>query len=120
MSKNKYPSVCILDCYFEQMNKDGSCYKISDKDLSKLVINIREIEFEREKEKARFERYAKICNKRIKKLEREKHVYKIELGRCVRKLTRIYQYVFKAGVLGYVTGITDINGSESVDLFKRM
>ena len=120
MSKKEYPSVCILDCYFEQMNKDGSYYKISDKDLSKLVINIRELEFEREKTNARWNRYSRICNKKIKKLEHEKHVYKVELGRCVRKLTRIYQNVFKAGVLGYVTGITDITGRESVDTFKRM
>lgn len=120
MTKKEYPSVCVLDCYFEQMNKAGRYYKISDKDLSKLIINIREIEFEREKEKVRFERYARICNKRIKKLERERHVYKIELGRCVRKLTRIYENVYRASFIGYIMGITDTKADESVDLFKRM
>ena len=111
---------CVLDCYFKALDDDLSYYKISDKEISKLIINVRELEFERNQSNARWKRYSKTCNEKIKKLEHEKHVYKVELGRCVRKLTRIYQNVFKAGVLGYVMGITDIKGSESVDLFKHM
>ena len=118
MSKKEYPYICILDCYFEQMNKDGSYYRISDEDLSKLVINIREIEFTRDKEIARFKRYAKICNNHIKKLERERHVYKVELGRCVRKLTRIYQEVLAIGyLLHYING-NECSPKDLVDSFK--
>lgn len=72
--------------------------------------------------------YAMSCELRKYKKEAERtehyrelaHTYKVELGRCVRKLTRIYQNVFKAGVIGYIMGITDSSGKESVDMFKRM
>ena len=47
--------------------------------------------------------YKKICNNReeinkiqrakIKRLKHEKHVYKCELGKCQRKLERIYGYL---------------------------
>lgn len=47
MSKKEYPSVCILDCYFEQMNKDGSYYRISDKELALLVGRVNALEHEK-------------------------------------------------------------------------
>lgn len=40
------PKVCILDCYFEQLNDDGSYYKISDEELSKFIVSIRAMEEE--------------------------------------------------------------------------
>ena len=63
--------------------------------------------------------YEKLEEK-VKRLQHEKHMYKVELGRCVRKLTRIYETVYNAGFLGYVMGISDITARESVDTFKRM
>ena len=48
------------------------------------------------------------------------HVYKIELGRCVRKLTRIYQNVFVAGCLYHLFSGTEKSGKEYVDILKRI
>lgn len=110
----------ILDCRFEALNDDLTYYKISDKELNKLILNVSEIKHERDVADSRYKRYATVCHRKIKRLEHEKHVYKVELGRCVRKLTRIYQNVYKAGLLGYVMGISDIRAKESVDVFKRM
>lgn len=31
--------------------------------------------------------------RRNKRLVKQKHIYKVELGRCVRKLTRLYEYI---------------------------
>lgn len=35
----------------------------------------------------------KRMNKKIKRLEHEKHVYKLELGKCQRKLFRLYRFL---------------------------
>lgn len=35
----------------------------------------------------------KRMNEKIKRLEHEKHVYKLELGKCQRKLFRLYQFL---------------------------
>ena len=46
------------------------------------------------------------------------HVYKIELGRCVRKLTRIYQEVLAIGyLLHYIYG-NESSPKNLVDSFK--
>lgn len=46
------------------------------------------------------------------------HIYKIELGRCVRKLTRIYQEVLAIGyLLHYING-NECSPKDLVDSFK--
>lgn len=94
MSKKEYPSVCILDCYFEQMNKDGSYYKISDKELSLLIARVNATEHELDIVINRSNYNQRRADKEIKKWRTLAHIYKIELGRCVRKLTRIYKQCY--------------------------
>lgn len=112
--------ICILDCYFEPINKDLSYYKISDKELTRLVAEVRSLELEKDIMKGRYEIYIKRYVERIKKLEHDKHVYKIELGRCVRKLTRIYKRIYEVCVIGNIFGSLDIKPKDCVDIYKRM
>lgn len=48
------------------------------------------------------------------------HVYKIELGRCVRKLTRIYEHKMQLAVLAYVLGKLPEKPHEYVDRWRHM
>lgn len=58
---------------------------------------------DRDKYKLEAQHYKRICKNReeinilqrnkIKRLTRERHVYKCELGKCQRKLERIYDYL---------------------------
>lgn len=88
------PKVCILDCYFEQLDDEGSYYKISDEELSKFIVSVRAMEDEIRLIKNRHNYLMKINEQRLKHYYTMQHVYKVELGRCRRKLTRIYKRLF--------------------------
>ena len=120
MSKKEYPSVCILDCYFEQMNKDGSYYRVSDKELSLLIARVNATEHELNVVINRSNANQRKADKEIKKWRTLAHIYKIELGRCVRKLTRIYENVYKTTFISYFSGRINMTPKECVDIFKHM
>ena len=120
MSKKEYPSVCILDCYFEQMNKAGSYYRISDKELSLLIARVNATEHELNLVINRNNYNQRRADKEIKKWRTLAHVYKIELGRCVRKLTRIYEEVYAIGALLHFVYHNDCKPEDLVDSFKSI
>ena len=120
MTKEK-EYVCILDCYFELMPKSkGSYYKISDKELNKLIVSYRVLENEMNFVKHQTSYYMDRQCKRISELKRKNHVYKIELGRCVRKLTRIYEKQLQVAVLAYALGKLDMKPHEYVDTWRQV
>lgn len=119
MNKEEF-YVCALDCYFEAINDDSTYYKINDEELSKLIVRIRQIEFERDSIKNAWRRYKKIYDEEIKKLKHEKHVYKVELKRCVRKLTRIYEKKMQIAELAYSLGNLPEKPHEYVDRWRQM
>lgn len=120
MSKKEYPSVCILDCYFEQMNKNGSYYRISDKELAILVARVNTLEYEKNIVINRSNYHYRRMDKEIKKWRTLAHVYKIELGRCVRKLTRIYEEVYAIGALLHFVYHNECSPQNLVDSFKSL
>ena len=103
MKENEY--VVLDDVYFTKV--DGDKYIIEDKELSKLIVKYRCLEREYKNVCDCSKRYYKQYKERVKKYYDLAHTYKIELGRCRRKLTRIYrafdtlkiemlkQYIFK-------------------------
>ena len=91
MKNDEY--VTILDCYFKVVyNQEETKYIIGDEDLARLVERVHTMERVNKRIHERHECYYKYANEKINELKKEKHVYKIELGRCVRKLTRIYKF----------------------------
>lgn len=66
--------------------------KFDKKELIEILvkINIENIELSIDYYKMR--KYCNTLEYQNKKLREQKHIYKTELGRCVRKLTRIYDY----------------------------
>lgn len=109
MSKKYESYVCVLNCYFKALDGDMLYFKISDKELSKLMTNVEKIKFERDSN-----------DEKIKRLQHEKHMYKVELGRCVRKLTRIYEELYAIGALLHFVYHNDCTPKDLVDSFKRL
>lgn len=114
------PKVCILDCYFEQLDNEGSYYKISDEELSKFIVSVRAMENEIRLIKNRHNYLMKINEQRLKHYYTMQHVYKVELGRCRRKLTRIYRYMYRMAFKLWVTHSIDYKPSELVKMLKGL
>lgn len=115
MKENVY--VVIDDIYITQINEDE--YMLTDAEVTKLIAKYRQLEF----------RYDQLWNKSKKdNMRAEKnidyyrnlaHTYKVELGRCRRKLQRIYERIRKDALACYVLGIIDCKPNELVDLIKH-
>ena len=121
--------IAILDCYFEYLNDINAVeryYKISDTELSKLCVKVRTIEHEKASAKTYYNYVLRELKSDIKELKKQNHVYKIELGRCVRKLTRIYQKLYKYAYLTYAFNLVTANPYEIikpdafVDMFRNV
>ena len=120
-------SICVLDIYFEhydnfkynkEMYKDA--YVISGKDLGLLEDKIMAIEY-----RGKFfeKQYTKCVDRYENKIAYYKniaHVYKIELGRCIRKLTRIYKKLYRDSFLTYALGLTKIKPADFVRRYKNV
>lgn len=90
MNKKDKTYFAIFDEYLEEVpNKEG-CYYITDNVLTKFVYQVRHFELMQEFSDKRI----KNLNKKVKHYYTLAHTYKIELGRCRRKLTRIYKYFY--------------------------
>lgn len=87
MKENEY--VVINDIYFTKV--DENKYIITDEELSKLIIKYRNLEMDLERSRNWYNRYTKRTETKIKHYYTLAHTYKVELGRCRRKLTRIYR-----------------------------
>lgn len=87
MKENEY--VVLLDIYFKKVDKNN--FMINKEELSKLLEKYEYLENRYKMQKIWNERHAKQFEKRIKHYYTLAHVYKVELGRCRRKLTRIYR-----------------------------
>ena len=91
MDKKDKTYFAIFDEYLEEVpNKEG-CYYITDNTLMKFVYYVRHIELMQEFSEKRI----KNLNKKVKHYYTLAHTYKVELGRCRRKLTRIYRSLFE-------------------------
>lgn len=87
--------VCILDVYLEEKYSDkGTYYLIEDKQLADLIVRVRQLEFEKDAANRRNVQIQKRLATKLDRATKKAHTYKIELGRCVRKLTRIYKRLF--------------------------
>ena len=86
MKENEY--VVIGNIYFTKVDEDK--YIITDEELSKLIIKYRTLESFFENKYNRYNKYREQAEKRIEYYHTLAHTYKVELGRCRRKLTRIY------------------------------
>lgn len=90
MDKKDKVYFAIFDEYLEEVpNKEG-CYYITDNTLTKFVYYVRHLELMKEFSDKR----EKNLNKKVKHYYTLAHTYKVELGRCRRKLTRIYKRLF--------------------------
>lgn len=87
MKENEY--VVLADIYFTKVDEDK--YLITDGELSKLIIKYRTLEMDFERARNWQKKYYKQTQERIKHYYTIAHTYKVELGRCRRKLTRIYR-----------------------------
>lgn len=114
------PKVCILDCYFEQLDDEGSYYKISDEELSKFIVSVRAMEDEIRLIKNRHNYLMKIDAEKLKHYYTMQHVYKVELGKCRRKLTRIYKHIFTFAMPLWTLGKIDRTPSELVKMLKGL
>ena len=94
-------------------------YNYEERTKDELLKYIYDLEEELCKYKTQSNYYKKEAACALKYKERA-HKYKIELGRCVRKLTRIYKKVYTTAILAYVYGRTELCAREIVDVFKHM
>lgn len=115
MKQNEY--VVIGDIYFTKVDEDK--YIITDAELSKLIIKYRTLEMDLERSRDWYNRYTKRTETKIKHYYTLAHTYKVELGRCRRKLQRIYERIRKDALACYVLGIIDCKPNELVDLIKH-
>ena len=87
MKENEY--VVIDDIYFTKVDEDK--YLITDGELSKLLEKYECLERRHKKLIERVLRYTTAMEAKVEKYHTLAHTYKVELGRCRRKLTRIYK-----------------------------
>lgn len=112
MDKKDKTYFAIFDEYLEEVpNKEG-CYYITDDVLTKFVYQMRHLEYMKEFSDKR----VKNLNKKVKHYYTLVHVYKVELGRCRRKLTRIYKRLFNH----FYCDFGDVEGAKSyVDYWRK-
>lgn len=116
MDKKDKTYFAIFDEYLEEVpNKEG-CYYITDDVLTKLVYLVRHFELMQEFSDKR----EKNLNKKVKHYYTLAHTYKVELGRCRRKLTRIYEKIYYSAFATYALGLSDTRAKEIVDIFKKL
>lgn len=87
MNEDEY--VVLLDTYFKRVDKNN--FMINLEELSKLIAKYDDLEHRYKMLKIRYNKHSEQYEKRIKHYYTLAHVYKVELGRCRRKLTRIYK-----------------------------
>ena len=116
MNKEDKTYFAIFDEYLEEVpNKEGYYY-ITDNVLIKFVYQVRHFELMQEFSDKRI----KNLNKKVKHYYTLAHTYKVELGRCRRKLTRIYKKIYQDAFANYVIGLTNMRAKEVVDIFKNL
>ena len=116
MDKKDKVYFAIFDEYLEEApNKEG-CYYITDNVLTKFVYQVRHFELMQEFSEKRI----KNLNKKVNHYYTLAHTYKVELGRCRRKLTRIYEKIYYSAFANYALGLSDKRAKEIVDIFKKL
>lgn len=91
-----------IDLYTVE-NKDDYIYYLEEK---YYAMSYELEKYKKEAEKT--EHYKKLA-----------HTYKVELGRCVRKLTRIYERQLEVAVLAYAFGKLNMQPHEYVDMWRQ-
>lgn len=116
MNKKDKVYFAIFDEYLEEVpNKEG-CYYITDDVLTKFIYQIRHLEFMKEFS----DQNIRKLNRKVKHYYTLAHTYKVELGRCRRKLTRIYEKIYYSAFANYALGLSDKRAKEIVDIFKNL
>lgn len=103
----------------EYININGRYYECTKEIHSYIMQLDRELIFY----KLGYEKTLKInahLSKKVKHYYTLAHVYKVELGRCVRKLTRIYEKQMQLAVLAYTLGKLPEKPHEYVDRWRQM
>ena len=90
---------------------------VNEKSKDKLIEIIRDLESENYVLRNDRNYYYELSRK-ADFYRNKAHVYKVELGRCVRKLTRIYKEVLAIGYLLHFAYDYDCRPEELVDSFK--
>lgn len=85
MNKNNDVMICINDLYFEDTE--------DMRKLSEYVLQLERKKFFYEKGYRKVLMINELLKRKNKKLYTKCHVYKVELNRCRKKLTRIYAKV---------------------------
>ena len=115
MKENEY--VVIDDIYFTKV--DGDKYLITDGELSKLIIKYRCLEREYKNLQYYSKRHIEGIETKAKKYYTMAHVYKVELGRCRRKLTMIYKEIPAVDIDLDRVGILRISFKKFVNWLKK-
>lgn len=115
MKENEY--VVIDDIYFTKV--DGDKYLITDTELSKLIVKYRCLERDYEGLRSKFRKNTKRYEEKIKHYYTLAHTYKVELGRCRRKLTMIYKEIPAIDIDLYGEGILRVSFKKFVNWMKK-
>ena len=93
--------------------------KVENLSRNELISYLRELESEnyvlRNDRNYYYELSRKAESYRIKA-----HIYKVELGRCTRKLTRIYQRLYRYAYLTYSFNLTSVKPDEFINIFRNV
>ena len=81
---------------WEKLAKEIHPYNLEDRTKEELISYIDKLEQTVYSQRARINYLETSCSyNNIKRYYTLCHKYKIELGRCVRKLTRLYKFLYK-------------------------
>lgn len=116
MNKNDKEYFAIFDEYLEKVPDKEDCYYITDNTLVHFIYEMTLLE--RQKSKAENSLYR--LRREVKHYKTLTHTYKVEMNRCVRKLTRIYDKIRRYAMMNYVYNVGAPKPDEVVKLFKEM
>lgn len=112
MSKNNDVMICINDLYFED-----------SEDIRKLNEYVIQLEMEKTGYKAFYRKVLQkneLLKRRNEKLHTKCHVYKVELKRCQRKLTRMYKELYNIAFINYAYCKSNVKPKEVIDILKKL
>ena len=98
---------------------DVHTIKVENLSRNELILYLRELESEnyvlRNDRNYYYELSRKAESYRIKA-----HIYKVELGRCTRKLTRLYKKLYNYAFACYALRLTDMKPDKLVNEFRNV
>jgi len=104
--------ICINDIYFDE-----------NEDIKKLALYVCELERKSNFYEKGYKKVLKLndeLNIKIRRLRKINHIYKVEMNRCVRKLSRIYNQLHLDIFLTNTLGLTNTNPDDFVGRYKNV